>query len=509
MMTTGKINGRMGMISVRPFFLLIIFAVPIIQGGCEFDFSRSANEETKKAAVTGKDDKTPTDELLLTGLAAADGQRGFCVQPSIYRPGSELQELDGQAVKAVLPPKAWLTYQAGRKQPLDIANFTHLAFDMEYSGEIGVCQVIIDSDSGQWTSRPIAVSRGVNQVILGIHQLWRSVDFDVHAVSALKIGFPDAELNRGFILRNVRFLRDLRNVSPSPAGIELQEIGWDYILKFCDSGERLELFRSDDGLWRMGLAQPVLRLARFGGRKLAESGGEELDAMGKDRFGEVDLLEHNIVRIQLADNWYFNGFEGGIKAFSNRYVRWTYTIYGDGRCVVAAELDNSGGPELEKVEISVRSQRAAWHGKGMSGAMSDDSFIGPMGKWTFMTVIGDKNRMRFFQNYLNPAKIKPILSQKGIFAPGDADRDGFDESQGCYCLAGRPAGCKFEVICDEKPLFLPIFKIFGPWKKLPTVVVEGRRIEKKVLLGDGSVLFELPGEYRRNFTVEVLGEIRR
>ena len=69
--------------------------------------------------------------------------------------------------------------------------------------------------------------------------------------------------------------------------------------------------------------------------------------------------------------------------------------------------------------------------------------------------------------------IERACELRSDYAPGDADRDGFDESQGCYFLAASRGHCRFTIFPPREGLLGPVFRIAGPWTGPVNVNTEG------------------------------------
>ena len=94
------------------------------------------------------------------------------------------------------------------------------------------------------------------------------------------------------------------------------------------------------------------------------------------------------------------------------------------------------------------------------------------------------------------------------YAPGDSDRDGFDESQGCYFVKATKSGhCRFTIIPPAGKLVAPVFRVAGPWKDKVRVSAVGLGVQNVTVAADGSALFVLPGQIRYPMAVEVTGKL--
>ena len=110
-------------------------------------------------------------------------------------------------------------------------------------------------------------------------------------------------------------------------------------------------------------------------------------------------------------------------------------------------------------------------------------------------------------NYLDPGQLKRAITDAETFAEGDHDRDGFDQSQGCYFVAAYAGHCRFSILPPPQGLLDPAFRVVGRWPQAVYVNSEGLAIRRVVSLPDGSVLFVLPGWIKRPTAIEVSGKV--
>jgi hypothetical protein len=227
--------------------------------------------------------------------------------------------------------------------------------------------------------------------------------------------------------------------------------------------------------------------------------------MGQRRVGAVELLECNSVRVRLANTWYFPPRAGEWASPAVPQVRWEYTFYGDGRWVTQGTINNAGGAELGSAGVFLPAQ-AAWVAAGL-----DDHFVlrdltGEVGRWQYLSFPPGPAGQTMAQAYLRPARIERTLCRKDAFAAGDAERDGFDESQGCFYLAAKAGQCRFTILPPAEGVWNPVFVVAGPWAGPVDVGSEGLALRDVVRREDGTVLFVLPGLLRRPTAVEVAGK---
>jgi hypothetical protein len=254
----------------------------------------------------------------------------------------------------------------------------------------------------------------------------------------------------------------------------------------------------------MGPDQPLIQLAAPG-QELKET-VERLVPMGSRRVGAVEILENNPLRLRLANTWYFPTRAGEWASLAVRQIRWEYTFYSDKRWVTHLEINNSGGGTIGALRIHWP-QLVAIAGGKLTQEIEFTGMLDVVQRWDFLTVEPDPKRNLMQQNFLKPAKIVHTLTGQGEPAAGDVDRDGFDESQGCYFLTARAGHCRFTVMPPEGGLHEPAFRVQGKWQEMPSVNCEGMAIRNAVRLEDGSLLFVLHGNITRPTAVEVVGPV--
>ncbi|MHC4294041.1 MAG: hypothetical protein ACYSTL_00480, partial [Planctomycetota bacterium] len=203
----------------------------------------------------------------------------------------------------------------------------------------------------------------------------------------------------------------------------------DYRISLRQRKEAIDLKQGEDGLWRCGSDQAVLQIAADG--VSLPPGAERLELMGERKVGNVEVLETNPVRVRLVNTWYFPTRPGEWVSLAVRQIRWEYTFYFDGRWVTRAEINNSGGTQIGTLRMWLRDD-AGWSHGAVSRDLVIRQFTGPIGRWSFMVPPAGLQRTMLRANYMNPGTIKAGIAARGVFAPGDLNRDGFDESQGCY-----------------------------------------------------------------------------
>jgi len=434
---------------------------------------------------------------------ASGGQRKFVV--NITRTGSG-------AMQVTLPPKGRLVFSIPDVR--DFTGYTLLSMAIYSESLRDDLYVRLTGAGGEWRSHRMLIRPGWNTVLIDIQRLKKppagpdnnaAYSFDVTDVRALDIGFADAAGDVTFWLDDIMLINNRRWIKPTPPGVVVQKAGLDYTLTLPGLSEPLVISQGLDGLWRLGEHQALMRLAAPG-RQPAGS-GEQLALMGPRRVGQVKVLEHNAVRLRLANTWYFPGRAGEWTSLAVRRICWEYSFYGDGRWVTHVELNNSGGSRIGQVSISLN-RPAAWANGKVSATFTVRDFHGPVGRWSYMLAPSGLRQQALQRDYLAPGRLVRTLvaaADNSGSAGGDIDRDGFDESQGCYFLRAVSGNCRFTLVPPGGGLLRPVFRVAGNWQGEVSVSSGGLAIRNVARLADGSALFVLPGWLRDRTPVEVVG----
>jgi hypothetical protein len=407
------------------------------------------------------------------------------------------------AMEVLLPPRSELVFA---DLPLhDFRPYTLLSLAVYSDTLRDDAQVALGSEKGNWLCHTMLLKPGWNTLLIDIQHLSEAPHFDASAVKSIDLALAEAAGPARIYLDDVLLIENSRQIQPAPEGMRLSKIGLDYRLDLPGRRQPIALAQSPSGLWRLGEAQGLLRLSAPG--KAFPPGGEDLTLLGQRRLGEAEVLEHNSVRVRLASTWYFPARGGEWASPAVRQVRWEYTFYGDGRWVVCAELNNAGGEAIEGAGL-LMPEAAAWTGDGEPAKEKLVKDLGgTVGRWTCLLAPGGLHRQAELANYAKPPALTPTLHAPGARADGDADRDGFDETQGCYYLRAKAGQCRFTVPAAVPPLVAPVFRVKGGWKGEVHVSSDGSSVRNVARLEDGSVLFQLPGPIERPASVEVMGEV--
>ena len=363
-------------------------------------------------------------------------------------------------------------------------------------------QVTLQTDASSWRSHRTLIRPGWNTVLIDIQRLKQLRRFDARGVRALRIAFADATGPVTFNLDDVMLIDNRRQITPTPPGMKLRKTGLDYRLELPFRSRSVHVSQFADGLWRLGADQAAVAMVPPG--KRLRLGREQLEMMGDRKVGQVKVLETNAVRLRLVSTWYFPTRAGEWASLAVRRIRWVYTFYPHGRWITHVELNNSGGRQIGSLGIGLP-QQAAVAGIGLTGKITVADFAGPVGQWSYLCANSSADGKAYRRNYLDSGRVQVILGDKAALADGDVDKDGFDESQGCYFVRAEAGNCRFTVFPPLGGLLRPVFYVAGRWKGKVTVASEGLAIRNVVRLADGSVLFAFPGRINRPTAVEVTG----
>lgn len=369
-------------------------------------------------------------------------------------------------------------------------------------------KVRIRTDRAAWESLPVLLRAGWNNVLIDLHRLKVLKDFDAGAVRSIRLWFPAANSPVRINLDDVMLINNRREIGPLPSGMRLVKAGMDYELYLPGRKDPVRIRQGEDGLWRFGLDQAIVQVSASGpvGRAGAPARPrEELSALGRRRVGEVEILEHNAIRLRIANTWYYPSSAGQWASLAVAKIRWEYTFCRDGRCVTDVVVNNAGGGTISAARITAP-QEPVWSDGRRDRAVEKDLSAGAVARFSFLTV-PEKPRRRLYQaNYVKPGRLEVRMGQIEA-ADGDVGGDGFDESQGCYHLRAKAGHCRFALSPAGEALADVVIRVVGGWKASVTVNSEGLAVRDLVRLRDGSALFVLPGAWNRPRWVEVSGSV--
>jgi hypothetical protein len=404
-------------------------------------------------------------------------------------------------MEVLLPPQSALVFT---DLPIrDFRPYTLLSLAVHCQTVRDDLQVVLGSQKGSRTWPCVLLRPGWNTVLVDIQHLSDDPLFDAAAVKTVALALADATGPERLYLDDVLLVENSRLIQPVPEGLRLRRVGTDWRVELRGRRQPLVLSQSPGGLWRLGEDQPILQLAAPG--RGPDGNGEDLWLMGERRRGEVELLEHNEVRVRLASTWYFPARGGEWATLAVRRIRWEYTFYGDGRCVVNVDLNNAGGEAIGAGRL-IMPEESAWPGRQQPSREKVIQDVGTAGRWCCLLAPEGDDGEAIQAAYSTPPPLEVAVAGAGPQGGGDADRHGFDEGQGCYFLRAKGGLCRFTVPARTPPLVNPVFRVLGPWKGQVHVSADGAAIRDVAVLEDGCALFQLQGRIKRPSSVEVAGE---
>ena len=370
-----------------------------------------------------------------------EGRREFVV--NITRTGTG-------AMRVTLPPGAKLVFTV--EELRNFEGYTLLLMALYSESLRDDLRVTLVSGRGPWRSHRVLIRPGWNTVLIDIRRLNVAGNFDVRNVREIHVGFDEAAGPVSFHLDDILLVDNRRRIEPAPVGMEVFKEGLDYEIRLPYGGGALRLAQCADGLWRLGPKGIILQL--IGASDDASQEGERLGLMGPRRVGQVEVLESNRIRFRVSGTWYFPSSAGEWASLAVRRIRWEYTFYLDGRVIVHVELNNAGGEEIRLVRIKLPNA-GAWAGKGISDMLRVDDPPGSVASWNCLLAAPQMQEHLLRANYLKPGTVRVDLGAKEWFSPSDADRDRFDESQGCYYLKAARGHCRFTIVPGKEGLLSP------------------------------------------------------
>ena len=430
-------------------------------------------------------------EYFTIGPAGRTGTRKFVV--NVTRTGT-----------GALGPESQLIFTSPDVR--NLAGYTLLTMALHSEALRDDLQVTLVSPSGNWTSHRTLVTAGWNNVLIDIQRLASVERFNITRVRELRIAFAEAAGDVTFNVDDIMLINNRRRLEPTPPGVTLAKRGLDYELTLPGRGAKpLQLRQCADGLWRLDRHQAAVRLAGPG--EELSPGRDDLRLMGRRKVGRVAVVECNPIRLRLINTWYFPTRAGEWASLGIRKIRWEYTFYGDGRWVTGVRLNNAGGQEIALAALLL-GESAAWDDGAVGDARSEVDFVGPVARWNYMWAAPGANRQAMEQAYMDPGHIEVLMGRGDVFAPGDANHDRFDESQGCYFLQADRAGhCRFKLYPGSTGVHGAVFRVAGRWGGKVSINVAGLAVRIAARLGDESVLFVVPAHITRPTRIEVTGKV--
>jgi hypothetical protein len=364
-------------------------------------------------------------------------------------------------------------------------------------------RVRLTSGSASWTCHGVVLRQGWNTVLFDVRDLAAAEGFDLTSIDAISVELAQCDPQATLVLDDIMLLDNRRRIAPTPPGVGLVKDGLDYTIELPSWSRPLKLARRADGLWRLDDdQQPVVELkAQALSAGGSEPAAEDLECMGPRRVGTVEVLETGPCRLRLANTWYFPARGGEWASLSVRQIRWEYTFYPDGRWITSVQLNNAGGDEIGSVRIAWP-QEVAVAGRGVGREIVETNFAGPAGRWAVQA----SPHAGAAEAYLKPAPLGAMTGVAVAHSAGDADGDGFDESQGCYSLQSQAMRCRFAVPAAAARK-AAAFRVGGEWIE-PTAGAMGLPLRDIQALPDGGVLLVLPQDFGKPVNVELMSSKR-
>ncbi len=388
----------------------------------------------------------PQAQLELFRLAGRDGAIRYVAMPT--RTGSG-------ALAGSLNPGAWLRFNPEFR---DWRAYTLLSLAVHSPTDRDDLRIALSAGGARWVGPPLLTRAGWSTVLVDLARLDEE-GLDLRRVEAVELSFSAAERPVAFGLDDLMLVDNTRRIPGTPVGMGLVRRGLEYSLALPGWPEPITFGQDDQGLWRTAPLAPQLRLHRPGEPVATE--GEDLRALGERRIGAIELLEVSPVRVRLRNTWFFPPQAGAWLDPEVRQVRWDHTFYPDGRWVMQVLLSNVGGEPVEAITLTLP-QPAGWS-DGHIGPTMTAPLEGPVGAWSLLltpaTDAGSAQRANFAQ----PPAVGIRLG-RAVRAAGDANGDGFDESQGCYRAEAVGGNVRLELAPGAVPLVRPIVLAEGPWR---------------------------------------------
>ncbi len=357
------------------------------------------------------------------------------------------------------------------------------------------------TDAGTYAAPGQLVEPGWNVAEVDLRQLAERTGVDLSEVRQVEIDFPHAAGLIPVYVDDMLLIDNSRQIAGTPRGLTVRKVGLWHRVYLPGWKEPVEFVRSPDGLWRGGENQPRLTLTGSDANS-----PDPLAPMGPHRVGDLEVVEINAQRVQLRSTWYFPPRSGEWASKNVARVRWLHTFYADGRWVIHTSLSAGRWAPLSGARIELP-RRAAWTDGVRSRRRTWEGFGGIVGRWSCLIPPRRTDANAMEQNFSSPGGVKLDVGQADAYAPGDVDRDRFDETQGCYFLRARDGQCRFTLVPFGKGLVNPAVVVSGGWTGEVSVSSEGLAIRDHVRLADGSVLLRVPGTLEKPTSVEVTGPV--
>ncbi len=435
--------------------------------------------------------RSQVDRFEIVGAPPGRGETSFAL--NITRTGAG-------AMRVLLPRGAQLVYNIPDVQ--DFRGYTLLSASIYTDAPRDDLRVSLITPAGEWSSPRKLLTGGWTTVLVDLQQLAKLDSLDFRNVEKIVFWLASPAGQLQFYLDDILLIDNRRRLDPTPEGMTVHTRGLDLLLRWAPWPGEIVLSPGSDGLWRFERFQPELLL---GPRDVDEGASDPLAAMGEARIGRVERLELGPGRIRLANTWYFPSRLGEWVSLGIRRVRWEYTFYPDGRWVTDLLINNAGGPEIQKLHL--RSPRSAlWRlptGQVEGAVPGALAMPGPIYHCAMQMTGPENEEAEALQEaYARPGRLKVLLGLDDRRSPGDRDKDGFDESQGCYRLRARNGYCRFRLE-PEVPLVNPVFVVEGISPGPVSIHADGLAIRDSSRTPAGALLFRLPGRHERPVSIEI------
>ncbi len=406
------------------------------------------------------------------------------------------------ALAVTLPPGARLRYDVPHVHDWSKYNLLSIALHTEAVRDD--LQVTLISQAGSYRSPRRLLGGQWSTVLVDLQGLAERADFDMQDIRAVELSLanPGGSVRLG--LDDILLIDNRRRLEPTPPGLTLRRRGLDWLVDWQKWDRLLVLHESPDGLYRFKRTQAGLQVLGPDDRP-DPAGQENLALLGSDRIGRVRLLETNALRVRLAVDWFFPSRLGQWSSLGVRQVNWQYTFYADGRWVTHLRINNAGGAALSRLLVETpfaamfpAAETATDHHEiaGLAGPVASSS-------WQMLSPRTPESAAPALRRgYATPGRVRLELGDGDFYAPGDADRDRFDESAGCWDLAAGNGHCRFRLLPPRHGLQGPVFRIRSVDRPV-SVNLEGLAVRDVVELDGGDILFQLPGRIDQPCWVEI------
>ncbi|MFP4355053.1 MAG: hypothetical protein ACLFUJ_07985 [Phycisphaerae bacterium] len=441
---------------------------------------------------------SPAGAKQLEHFSIRSGPNGPA-QPAQPRFVLNITRTGAGALAARMQPGSTLRYDVPHVR--DWSGYMLLSMAVHTEADRDDLRIRLISKAGSYTAPLRLCQAGWTAVAVDLRSLAETEAFDLRNVQAVEISLANPGRSVRLGLDDILLIDNRRRIQPSPEKLTLRRRGLDWLIDWAAWDRLLVLEESPDGLYRFKRTQTHLQV--LGPDQQAQAAGESLAALGTQRVGQVNLLESNPLRVRLEQVWYFPDRRGQWARTGVRSVRWLHTLYKDGRWVSHLEINNAAGPTLAALRIDPPFAAAFAGTQAVRDRLDLPDFAGPIGRFSWQMVSGANPSAAALQAaYLQPGKAHIAIAEKQFFAPGDVDRDRFDQSQGCWSFRADGGHCRFRLSPPPEGLADPVIQVDGLNRQV-AVSVEGRAIRDVVTIEPGRVLFQLPGPLLREVWVEL------